>query len=409
MQDPKITTYKDAINDLKTSPMFNLSLSSKELFHSNFLYWLSIVSRQSFKELMKELGVDTHIWIEKEWEVRREYNNLDLCVVQENKILLVVENKVKSIPSKKQLFDYDEKIKKANNGIDLSKNNKILLSLTIPTSNNDNWEWKGYDKISDFLSNIKLENEYHQKLIEDYVKFVNKLLYLIKIWEQSTNDNEIFLLDYKVKETNDDVEEKTNCDCDRMLIAPSYYKQAQELRIHDLFGKYRTSILNEKLKKLIETKQIITDFKIETNIAYTRAQPILEVIISGGNIGLKEDEKLFISLQGNQYRHAVLAEYNNDATDKDSRIKGSVERTKVLSKVLKGFIDLDISTPSDVNKLKYPEFLGKTGQRKVYCSYDNKEGASYIYQWKKIPTASKVNEVLNAIVEDVTNLIDALK
>ena len=31
----------DPIEILKTSPMFNLSLSSKELFHSNFLYWLS--------------------------------------------------------------------------------------------------------------------------------------------------------------------------------------------------------------------------------------------------------------------------------------------------------------------------------------------------------------------------------
>ena len=34
----------DPIEILKTSPMFNLSLSSKELFHSNFLYWLSTLN-----------------------------------------------------------------------------------------------------------------------------------------------------------------------------------------------------------------------------------------------------------------------------------------------------------------------------------------------------------------------------
>ena len=36
----QLTAYEKAINYLKTSPMFNLSLSSKELFHSNFLYWI---------------------------------------------------------------------------------------------------------------------------------------------------------------------------------------------------------------------------------------------------------------------------------------------------------------------------------------------------------------------------------
>lgn len=29
------------VNELKNSPMFQLSLSSKELFHSNFIYWLT--------------------------------------------------------------------------------------------------------------------------------------------------------------------------------------------------------------------------------------------------------------------------------------------------------------------------------------------------------------------------------
>lgn len=30
----------ETIEKLKISPLFNLSLSSKELFHSNFLYWI---------------------------------------------------------------------------------------------------------------------------------------------------------------------------------------------------------------------------------------------------------------------------------------------------------------------------------------------------------------------------------
>ena len=57
-----ITNYQEAINYLKTSPMFNLSLASKELFHSNFLYWLSIIDKQLFKNLIEELGVETAKW-----------------------------------------------------------------------------------------------------------------------------------------------------------------------------------------------------------------------------------------------------------------------------------------------------------------------------------------------------------
>ena len=91
--------YEDAIEYLKTSPMFNLSLSSKELFHSNFLYWLSTIDKNKsiFKGLVTSLGADISGWNDNTWEVKREFKNLDVCVIdKEGKILLVVENKVKA-------------------------------------------------------------------------------------------------------------------------------------------------------------------------------------------------------------------------------------------------------------------------------------------------------------------------
>lgn len=73
-----------SVKTLQDSPLFQLSLTSKELFHSNFLYWLGVTYRDLFKETFSNLGCRTAAWPE-DWTVEREYKaaksiSLDLCV-----------------------------------------------------------------------------------------------------------------------------------------------------------------------------------------------------------------------------------------------------------------------------------------------------------------------------------------
>ena len=117
---------------LKSSPMFKLSLSSKELFHSNFLEWLSNVNPIAFKSLildMAGLKGKKYKWPDV-WRVKREYNNFDLCIVaydqyknnedekidddEDFRIMFVIENKVKSIPYIEQLKRYTQEAKTKN-------------------------------------------------------------------------------------------------------------------------------------------------------------------------------------------------------------------------------------------------------------------------------------------------------
>jgi hypothetical protein len=50
---------RDQIQELKSSPIFNLSLSSRELFHSNFVFWVASIEQQSFREeFAKALSVE---------------------------------------------------------------------------------------------------------------------------------------------------------------------------------------------------------------------------------------------------------------------------------------------------------------------------------------------------------------
>lgn len=153
---------------LKTSPMFKLSLSSKELFHSNFLEWLSNVDQKAFQRLILDMaGIEEndYNW-PTAWRVKREYNNFDLCIVaydqdryqynnederidddDDFRILFVIENKVKSIPYKEQLERYTREAEEKNITYWKNRGNALLekaLSELKKIDNNDDKNDKKY-------------------------------------------------------------------------------------------------------------------------------------------------------------------------------------------------------------------------------------------------------------------------
>ena len=104
---------------LKSSPIFNLSLSSLELFHSNFIYWMLRQDKftdkftifSDFDPVINEKGTELELK-----EVTREEQNLDIVLKfksgkSEDKKrkkgfydhILVIENKFKSLPKCEQL------------------------------------------------------------------------------------------------------------------------------------------------------------------------------------------------------------------------------------------------------------------------------------------------------------------
>ena len=98
----------EQIDQLRASASFCLSLGSKELFHSDFLYWLGGTYPEEmgviFAPFLKDQSGDCSL---AEWP-QREKQNIDLQFKFRNGAELVVENKVKSIPSEDQLARYTE-------------------------------------------------------------------------------------------------------------------------------------------------------------------------------------------------------------------------------------------------------------------------------------------------------------
>ena len=116
-------TVGEILDRLKDSMLFNLSLANTELFHSNFLAWLwehggayaDALNAYFFEVKSGDLQ-------DKVVEVRREFKHLDLVVLvkaketdkdQDAERILVIENKVKSMPQRAQLEGYRETIQKA--------------------------------------------------------------------------------------------------------------------------------------------------------------------------------------------------------------------------------------------------------------------------------------------------------
>ena len=107
---------------IEKSPMFQLSLGSKELFHTNFLYWLWKAEPNAFWRIMGSFGIKTDD--KGSLVVMREWEHFDLSIVHVtdrkkkgkdgkieifDTIVAVIENKVKSIPRIEQLEKYKQK------------------------------------------------------------------------------------------------------------------------------------------------------------------------------------------------------------------------------------------------------------------------------------------------------------
>lgn len=148
-----ITRIMDTfVEKLNNNPIFQLSLSSKELFHSNFLAWLAEDKNTQtlFKKILSTwLGEDTFDYNTDCMEVKREYKNFDLSICEKiindeesetGKIRLVLENKFKSIAYKAQLENYQKKVDALNEEADKAQCKVELKLKRLNTAKFENWK-----------------------------------------------------------------------------------------------------------------------------------------------------------------------------------------------------------------------------------------------------------------------------
>ncbi len=201
----------DILEYLKTSATFNMSRGGRELFHTNFLAFIldlkvTADNEQSYEAQVKNLILQKLFCggeVPKNVMTFRERSNLDLIIIpalnelkKVNKVV-VIEAKLKSIPTKEQLFKYNHSL-----GYESAVNKKpssIHIELFEHVSFNHN-----------MLKSINsIESDYSTALASK-IRF---------------NSNSITTT-YSLKNTSDEVLQKeclNNIYTDRLLLAPECF------------------------------------------------------------------------------------------------------------------------------------------------------------------------------------------
>lgn len=196
------------ISSLQSSPVFNMSLSSKELFHSNFLAWAIKQYPQQAKDFFcKVIKLEDN---ECKCEcddnsiqcVDREKKNIDLSFKICDCCSIYIENKFKSIAYKEQLDEYSEKLSKMQ-----GCKRFILLSLKTPKffkdsiytkQNQKDWKLVTYEELlngfyCEIVNDEKIEC-YEKGLIQDYIKsfciIINQALSVFDCFNQGKDCGE---------------------------------------------------------------------------------------------------------------------------------------------------------------------------------------------------------------------------
>ena len=386
------------INGMAESPMFVLSGGSKELFHSNFLYWLGTNYRVVFQELMSKLCRINSSWPEG-WAVKREYRHLDLCVTYEKTTekqqkgkasggewaFIVLENKVKSLPDLIQLRRYKQVFAGKDNGCSY-----VVLSLTkeFPGSKylkeNTCWQFHHYDELAQLMEECSHDStikEEHRLYIRDYCHYACSLSALAEGW--------------KIKEQTSFLSQRSDL---------------RELRLNDIYEKLHyaqiATLLAEKLKARIvndsdEERVILGMSNIDVILRQREdandilcfygcpeAKPFGQVFISSGmshgvglveaKVKISEDCCLVIQVQGNHYCHAMERE-------------NIFEKTGKLSMLQILFMNFGIGGLKD--KLAEAD--------SEICHYKT----DFVYRWQKILPSHTVADIIDAMSTDIMEIM----
>lgn len=451
------TSTNPIVDNLIASPMFNLSLSSKELFHSNFLAWLgnNPVTKDFFTAVINDLVSGLNLSLTGTWTVEREDQHFDLCIKDKNKnkdqYLLIIENKVKSIPIKKQLDLY---VQKKVNGKNLNTK-YLLLTLTerfayretkIEKSQkypSNHWIVKTYKDFAVVMRNklsMVSNDTYLRSILYDYIGFIENLDLLVRAWQ----DEKEFAKDWddisKLKDIHAKIQFSRYCE----KLKKEYFEKRKEDKcpIFSNIIVYDDDSIPDP-KNVDRTKIYV---KVYWGYASRGQEGILDIeipvtcldkpqIVTGLKTGkngkvITSPYSIKIQVQGHFYRHVI--ETNTDIADSpvDDDLINIGRNTPYTEKPVSGLdyfspnplLDNQLTNPNygncsifDANpRSLYPVNKGDAknqipDKRWPFASYKDQKGrVQFIYQYRKIKKNASIEKVLENITAEVERIVKFL-
>lgn len=277
-----INKIKLIISEMLSSPMFHLFCSSKELFHSNFIFWLSKTNEKCFVQLfLPEYNPRNKISIAREHRFKhnKESAVADLVIFDGSYIVAIIENKVKDFAN------YDQ-LRRIQSASGINDADFILLTLLdVPEIRHTGWRTITYAELSERLACFtKIEDQYHKLLIEDYKAFIDNLSQFAKEFE--LGDIYDFAISFQIE----------------------LYRLLNEYKLWESYQKIRASHLLHVFSKKFPATEITTRYGIN----HQKATIDFYFEFSKGT-------KLGIQLENNQYRKFI------ESKDVEGKIRRLIE------------------------------------------------------------------------------------
>ena len=417
----------ELLEDLSWMPIFRLSLSSKELFHSNFLEFLWMSDRSAFVRMIRNLLHDQDLLPKdpQEYYLDREKENFDICIyhlVDDSKGMvgaqekakrviydLIIENKVKSIPYKGQLLKYVGRVERKRRNND-PEPKYLLLSLaeSFPDKNKDGsvvvrykvnkgkkpkegdatWKTVNYLTLSEEIRKGWKDTE-KSSYITDYCDFIYRLHYLQRAILST-------VLEPKADEP--------------LFEDYDLYKKH---RLHDLYVKLRCTKLMMHLKNSLMIRGVPVYLEPAADVRKKDAGVYLNVNVfngvgqvgalvwDGGKRGNRDIYEVIV--QGEQFRHGI-GEESSSSKDKDwnrlNELWNRLEKDELSHSFLHGILGM---TDQDI----MPKTINRKEKRGTYDAYDS----GYIYRYIPCKTwkALRLLRDMTGDVEDIARKLNVIQ
>lgn len=383
MEEENIKKQQDY---LKNSLIYQMSLGSKELYHSNVWAWL-LEKEHKYIKAFFDINLDEY---DGKFEVRRELLHRDITIwlhkkgfpENKGKCYLVVENKIKSLPTVEQLKQYTEDV---GNNILIGATYTGIKSTLDPENNSVTnekrnktitWNFRSYKDIAaklEEITNASSERaiKKHKSQIMEYCKIVKTLNDLL---ERSLDMNKD-MLNYKMVADLDN----------------------EQIRLSDVFKKLKgadfLSYLQEQERKN-ELEQFCPDgYHLYFWPSYNNKHATLDIRLCNDskkcpyvNLGIQIEEL--------QYRRMALI---------DEQTMDWLRVNKPADKLFELLSDNWFDKNFDL-KIKERSIWGKTTKMKrLFDSYVSKQYC-FIYQYCNINEQNKnmlYSDLFNCIKEDL--------
>ena len=137
-----------AVEQLDNSIIYQMSLNSHELFHSNLWAWLMEKDRRFISVFFPELSAAE--------KIRREEDNRDITIWYDDNNAYVIENKFKSIPTEAQLISYEKKLRLENKFAKGILTGICKPAISIGMGALSNWSFLSYEEIANRIDDYVL-------------------------------------------------------------------------------------------------------------------------------------------------------------------------------------------------------------------------------------------------------------